>query len=499
MVNPGRALTDQVRFMNGRDNDKSFNRAIPSDGALSGCCRDTVCLVPPSPGLMADLLSRYQALMDEGRLPADFTFDQFFAVWRSSRRGQNLPGIDDGATHAGARRSPQLIDRPPQPLAGVVRTIVLLVDFADQTHHQSKTPEHFNSLLFGETFPTGSMRTFYREISRGGVDIQGEVYGWFRMPQPLSFYAAQNSGTNLSEPNAQTLADHAVRAALDAGVDFSGFDALGEGMVTALFIVHAGRGAEETGDVGDIWSLKWTVPQAIPVAPGIQVQTFLTVPEDCKVGVCAHEWGHLAARWADFYDTGSSPSFRSNGLGHYCLMASGSWGNGGLRPTYPNGMLRMFHGWIDVQTVTTSTTDVALRAANEDGGVVAIINPDVMTEGQYVLCEYRRRTGQDAFLPDEGLAVYVIDETIDNVNDESRLAIELIQADGKRDLAQIFNQGNSGDANDLYPFGNKRVISRTSNPPLNLPDGRWSGIRLRVKGRPGDEFLHLDIEIGSAS
>ena len=32
------------------------------------------------------------------------------------------------------------------------------------------------------------------------------------------------------------------------------------------------------------------------------------------MGVCAHEWGHLAARFADYYDTGQLKATRSNGL-----------------------------------------------------------------------------------------------------------------------------------------------------------------------------------------
>ena len=59
-----------------------------------------------------------------------------------------------------------------------------------------------------------------------------------------------------------------------------------------------------TGSQDDIWSHKWVIPDGVDDGNGVAASTYLTVPEDCRVGVCAHEWGHLAARWADFYDTG---------------------------------------------------------------------------------------------------------------------------------------------------------------------------------------------------
>lgn len=452
---------------------------------------------------MQNLLQRWTDLIAEKRLPPDTTFKQWFDFWVSSRRGESYFGLDDARVEHAPTSKAALISRPPKKLKGVVRTIVLLVDFPDKPHAMENSKVHFEHMLFGleSQYPTGTMREYYRRISNfksgangAGIDVQGEVFGWFRMPQPLSFYTNNDSAMTDKFPrNAPGMPRDAVQAALAAGVDFKPYDVFGEKIVTALFVIHAGRGAEETGERNDIWSHKWAIPKGVEVASSLRVSTYLTVPEDCKVGVCAHEWGHLAARWADYYDTGESENLVSNGLGSYCLMAAGSWGNNGMMPTLPNAMLRMFHGWISPTLVTKTTTALTLAPAAEGGQCVVMQNRKTMTDRQYIIVKYRRRQFQDSFLPDEGVAIYMIDEAIEDANNENNLAIELIQADGKRDLAGIFGSGNPGDTGDLYPHRNKRTIGKGTKPAANLPGGKWSGVTLRVKGRAGDDAMKLDV------
>src|SRR5262249_21095171 len=142
---------------------------------------------------------------------------------------------------------------PRVPLRGQLRVAVVLVDFTDKPMTVPK--QHFEDLFFstGRTIPTGSVKEYYNEVTKGLVDIVGEVVGPLTLPHPISFYANNKSGLSDNTPNAQTMAFDAAQAA-DPLIDFTPFDNDGDGFVDAYVIVHSGRGAEETGNAQDIWS-----------------------------------------------------------------------------------------------------------------------------------------------------------------------------------------------------------------------------------------------------
>ena len=63
--------------------------------------------------------------------------------------------------------------------------------------------------------------------------------------------------------------------------------------LNAFVVIYAGPGGEVTGNSGDIWSHKWVLDGGALSVDSTGIFAYLTVPEDCKIGVCAHELGHL--------------------------------------------------------------------------------------------------------------------------------------------------------------------------------------------------------------
>jgi immune inhibitor A len=446
-----------------------------------GCTSCGLCFVPPAPEVMAKLFAEY---LQRGK-PLGLSFKEYLAVIGFINVAEGRTGMDDGTILRAERRAaegPQLIRVPSHAITGALRVKVLLVDFSDRPG--TLPASHYEAMLFSKgTFPTGSMRDFYHEVSLGKVDVSGTVHGWIRMPRAYIDYTNGRSGTGLTYPrNAQGMAEHAVQAALAAGVVFEPqLDALGQHTVTALFIVHAGVGAESQQDpqarADNIWSHKWTMRNPVDVGDGLQASVYLTVPNDAKVGVCAHELGHLAFQWEDFYDPNyDEDGTEWDGSGRWDLMAGGSWNGNGACPAHPAGLHKLQHGWVaadEVRAGTSITLDPYTRTA---GRVVKIFSPQYRP-GQYLLVENRRKSGFDAQLPGEGLLVWRVDEAQEMFKPD-RPALLLLQADGRHDLERA-DDWNEGDAGDPFPGSAGRDgLDDQGDLSTSFPGGSSSGVRL---------------------
>ena len=454
--------------------------------------------MPPHP--------RIKQLVDQGQISMPYTLQHLDEL-----RAQGV----DGAWAAPALRE-QTQAVPGRPLrtqgpalapSGSWRALVILVDFPDKGSKVTATS--FDNLLFGTSY--GSMRNYYGAVSYGALDIvtvhlPGTV-GWQRAPQLYFYYVNNQNGTGAYPRNAQKLTEDVVNIA-NAVVDFSQYDNDGDGYVDALFIVHAGPGAEYTGSNSDIWSHAWTTSAPI-LLDGKYVYHYSIEPEywvtpgDMTIGVYAHELGHAGFGLPDLYDT----DYTSEGLGNWTLMAGGSWNGpspGGASPAFPDAWSHAQMGYVAPTTVVANTPTASIRQMES--------YPDawkLWTNGspgtQYFMVENRQKTGYDSYLPGSGLLVYHVDESVTTDNDNEwypghttsgHYLVALEQADG---LWNLEKYSNSGDGADPFPgTGNKTSFSSTTTPDTKDYASAQTQVALRNISAPG-ATMTADLEISNTA
>ena len=345
-----------------------------------------------------------------------------------------------------------------------LQAIAILVDFDDNV---GTTPvSHYDSLLSSlATYPSGSFRDFYLENSYNNVDLIITVVGWLRMPETYAYYVDGQYGFGSYPRNAQRLAEDAVWAA-DPQVDFSQFDNDSNGVIDALFIVHAGPGAEQSGDPNDIWSHAW-VTNNVPYVDSVYAYPYSTEPENGRIGVFCHEAGHAVFGLPDLYDY----DYDSYGVGRWSLMAGGSWNGspGGTSPAHLDAWCKIQAGFVTPQIPTSNQTGVIFPRV-EDNQVIYKLWTSGAPGQQFFLVENRQKTGFDYYLPGSGLMIYHVDEAQSGNNYQwypghttsGHYLVAVEQADGLWELEKNINAGNAGDP---YPgSSNNRALNDTTVP-----------------------------------
>ena len=159
------------------------------------------------------------------------------------------------------------------PLRGVVRVVVVLVEFSDKA--MTATAAHFKDLFFSTgVLPHGQRQASTTRRSTGGlIDIEARSSGrcGCRRRSPgtptATSASARRSGRN------PTRGPHPGARRGDRGRPDGRLRALRQRRQRLRRRVHRGprrRGGEETGNSGDIWSHKWTLPASTRADDGTQ-------------------------------------------------------------------------------------------------------------------------------------------------------------------------------------------------------------------------------------
>jgi M6 family metalloprotease-like protein len=410
---------------------------------------------------------------------------------RINREAARLHGMQ-GALHMGGRRCDQrreqrrqqaraartlggpLMAPPQRTTVGTYSGLCLLIDFPDEPATISRTEvEKFcNEQGYTGFGNNGSVFDYFHDNSMGRCRYTNIVADYYRAQHPKSYY------TNPAIPQgtrARQLIVEALTHLQNNHFDFTPLTADEGGFVYALNVYYAGNVQNNWAE--GLWPHAWHLGNTFQLAPGKVAfdYQFTDMSHELTLGTFCHENGHMLCDYPDLYDYGGE----SSGIGAYCLMCSG--GNiDEKNPAQISAYLKRLSGWAQNVTPIQHGQEITLRAGENEFAIFS------KHSGEYFLLENRVRSGRDASLPDEGIAVWHVDEEGSNNHEQMtpsrHYELSLEQADGEFRLES--SRYHYGDGTDLFGQPRNRFADSTT-PATKWWDGTASNLDIFDIDPPG--------------
>ena len=295
------------------------------------------------------------------------------------------------------------------PVKGEVRSLVILVEYADVKFTLENAGQYFTDMLtkpgFNEYGGTGSALDYFTENSAGEFTPRFDVYGPVTLKHNRSYYGANDPLTD-EDVRPEEMVIEACEQ-LDSIVDFRVYDTNGDRMIDNIFIFYAGQGEASYGPAESVWPHSWDVrgTGTVYTFDGVALTTYGCTNEWERnrpdgVGTFVHEFSHVMGL-PDLYDT--------NGVltctpGSWSALDYGPYNNNGCTPPNYGAYERNALGWVEPK-ILDKPEDVTLPEISQN--VFGLIPTE--KDSEFFLLENRQRRGWDKYLPGHGMFIWHVD------------------------------------------------------------------------------------------